>query len=186
MTNMLQQRLDTFSQLNQTKNDLVEQLAEAEVELTDRKLGLAREKKQLDQIRDAVIADAMRQAGDKWGSNEDKRKASAALALSASRSYVEQEKFVASCEEDVKRQEDYLSDLNRRYGAVCYEITHHSALLQFVAVHIQVYAPAPVGGVRPLGLEDEVQFMDPKYAPVGLFGGNGSTISPADAEQIGL
>lgn len=129
---MIQQNLDRYTELTNRIVELPDLVALAERELTELKQTHSAEKKMLEELGEVVIDEAMRRAGDKWGSNADIRKKSAATALASSPEYVKQERKVESIEGHVKRQENHVSDLNRQYGAVCFQITHHAALLQYL------------------------------------------------------
>lgn len=131
---MTQQQIDRYMALTQSVQELPALIAQAETELFQRKLDLAAEKKSLEQIGEAVVDAAILKAGGvkEFGSSEDIRKQNAKRVRAQSRNYVQQEQMVEACEVDVQRQTDLLSDLNRQYGAICFQITHHAALLQYL------------------------------------------------------
>ena len=167
---MTQQQIDRYMALTQSVQELPALIAQAEEELTQRKLSLASEKRTLDDIGEELIDAAIQKAGGikEFGSSEDVRKANAKRLKAGSRQYVQQEKIVEVCEVDVTRQTDLLSDLNRQYGAICFQITHHAALLQYLG---SAGAPA------------EFLFEVPTSAP-NLFGGE--AVSVEEAELAGF
>lgn len=134
---MIQKQIDFFLSITNAKQEIIPQIAQAEGELFQRRLDLAAEKKSLEQIGEAVVDAAILKAGGvkEFGSSEDVRKANAKRVKAQSANYIQQERMVDACEVDVQRQTDLLSDLNRRYGAIVSDATHHAALLQFLARH---------------------------------------------------
>lgn len=177
MNTFAQAQLARYSELTQELTDLVPQLADAEEELSQRKLAATSERKALDTLGDALVDDAIAKAGGikEFGSNEEQRKRNAALAKAQSARY---QKAAALCEVfdvDVARQTDLLSDLTRRYGATCFQITHHAALLQYLG--------SAGAGQTATGLAADVHFDHP--TPNG-FVSNGQAVTPADAAEIGL
>ena len=176
MTSFVETQIARYQHLTQELTDLVPQIAEAEEELTQRKLSAADERKQLDIIGDALVDEAIANAGGikEFGSSEDVRKKNAARVKAQNNHYTIQEAMVGVCEIDVQRQTDLLSDLNRRYSATCHQVVHHSALLQFLG---------SAGAATQVGLGMDVQFERP--APNG-FVSKGHAITPADAAEIGL
>lgn len=176
MNPFVQSQIARYQQLTQELTDLVPQIADAEEELSQRKLAATNERKQLDTLGDALVDEAIARAGGvkEFGSNEETRKRNAAIVKAQNTRYVKQEAFVEVCDVDVQRQNDLLSDLSRRYGATCFQITHHAALLQFLG---------SAGAAATTGLDADVQFERP--TPNG-FVSNGQAVSPADAAEIGL
>lgn len=168
--NMTQQQIDRYMALTQSVQELPAQIAQAEEELTQRKMELAHEKNTLEQIGEAVVDAAIAKAGGvkEFGSSEDVRKQNAKRARAQSRNYIQQEQMVEACEVDVQRQADLLSDLNRQYGAICFQITHHAALLQYLG---------------SAGADAEFIFKAPTPAPT-LFDTNEVTVNDVAIEEM--
>jgi len=177
MNTFVQTQVARYQQLTKELIDLVPQIAEAEEELTQRKLTVTDERRQLDTIGDALVDEAIAHAGGikEFGSSEDVRKKNATRVKAQDKRYVQQEAMVDVCEIDVRRQDDLLSDLNRRYGSTCYQVTHHAALLVFLGS----------AGAAPqtVGLAADIHFEHP--TPNG-FVSKGQAVTPADAAEIGL
>lgn len=160
---MTQQQIDRYMALTQSVQELPALIAQAEEELTQRKMELAHEKSSLEQIGEAVVDVAIAKAGGvkEFGSSEDIRKANAKRVKAQSRNYIQQEQMVDACEVDVQRQTDLLSDLNRQYGAICFQITHHAALLQYLGSagapsehSFEVPTPTPLFTANEVTVED--------------------------------
>jgi hypothetical protein len=171
-----QSQIARYQQLTQELIDLVPQIADAEEELSQRKLAATSERKTLDTLGDTLVDEAIARAGGvkEFGSSEDVRKKNAIRVKVQSKRYTQQEAMVEVCDVDVQRQGDLLSDLTRRYGATCHQVVHHAALLQFLG---------SAGAAATTGLDADVQFERP--TPNG-FVSNGQSVSPADAAEIGL
>ena len=177
MNTFAQAQLDRYLDLTQRIEELVPEVAVAEENLSQRKLAAAQERKALDALGDTLVDEAIARVGrvKEFGSNEETRKRNAALVKAQSRRYVQQEKLVEACEADVQSAVDEISDLTRRYSAVCHQVVHHSALLQFLS--------SAGAGVPQVNLAADIQFE--RATPNG-FVSNGQAITPADAAEIGL
>lgn len=172
---ILQQSMQRYADLTTQITELVDQIAEVEEELTQRKLVLADERAQLEAIGDAVVEEAIQRAGGfkEFGSSEDIRKTNARKAKAMSNNYIQQERQVAACEIDVARSEDLLKDLTRRYGATCFQITHHAAFMQHSAAMLALAGPQA----------QTPEFTLPVAVPNGF---NGQQVSVEDAQAAGF
>lgn len=166
---ILQQNILRYTDLTRQLDDLVDEIAHAEEELTQRKLFLADERTRLEAIGDAILEDAIQRAGGikEFGSSEDIRKANARKVRVANSDYVRQQQRVDDCEVDMLCYQDILSDLTRRYGATCHQITLHAAFMQLM------------GGVVAARIELEA----PVAAPNGFFD---QQVSVEDAQNAGF
>lgn len=171
---MLTQQMQRYHDLTAQIVELVDEIAHTEEELTQRKLLLADEKKHLETIGDAIVEAAIAEAGGvkEFGSSEDIRKRNAQRVKAMDRTYVKQEQRVSDCEIDVLQTQDTLSDLNRRYGATCFQITHHAALMHHAGLMLWLGGP-----------DAQVKFDFPVATPNGF---NGSTVTAEDAEAAGF
>lgn len=171
---LLQQNTQRYADLTQQMDELVDEIAHTEEELTQRKLFLADEKKHLDTIGDAIVEAAIAEAGGvkEFGSSEDIRKRAAQRVKAMDRTYVQQEQRVSDCEIDVLQTQDTLSDLNRRYGATCFQVSHHAALMHHAGLMLYVAGP-----------NSQIKFDLPVATPNGF---NGSTVTAEDAEAAGF
>ena len=171
---MLQQNIQRYADLTQQMDELVDEIAHTEEELTQRKMLLADEKKHLETIGDAIVEAAIAAAGGikEFGSSEDIRKRNAQRVKASDRAYIQQEQRVSDCEIDMMQTQDTLSDLNRRYGATCFQMTHHSALMHHAGLMLYVAGPG-----------SQIKFDFPVATPNGF---NGSTVTADDAEAAGF
>ena len=172
---MIQQQIDRYMALTQRVQELPSSIADAEQNLSEGKRALGRETKVLEEIGKQVVDDAILKAGGikEFGSSDDIRKMRAKEVKSQSRRYVEQERIVETCQMAVERQQDLVNDLNRQYGGVCFEITHHAALLNFLGNAGAARAPQALQPIWDL--------------PVSVAGLNAATVmTEADAEALGL
>jgi len=176
MNTFAQAQIARYQQLTQELTDLVPELADAEEELTQRKMAAANERKALDTLGDALVDEAIARAGGvkEFGANEETRKRNANLVKAQNKKYVQQEALAEVYDVDVQRQQDLLGDLSRRYGATCFQITHHAALLQFMG---------SAGAAPQVALAADIHFE--RATPNG-FVSNSQSMSPADAAEIGL
>lgn len=172
MHTMTQQQIGRYLALTQSVQDLPGVIAQAEAELTERKMALVSEKRMLDDIGESLVDEAILKAGGikEFGSSEDIRKANAKRLKASNRQYVQQEKIVDACELDVQRQTELISDVTRQYGAICFQITHHAGLLNYLAS-----AGAPSASYT---------WDLPVNATANAM--SGDVISTADLETIGL
>lgn len=170
--------------LEQAEAELTDLIAEAESELTNRKMLLSKERKSLDELGGEIVDMAINRAGGvkEFGSSEDVRKQRAAKVKAESREYIDLQRIVDACEIEVTRQEDLLSDLNRRFGAICYGSQRYAAQVNFWAAMGPTIAPRRF---RRWHVNDAAPEIDVDLTPApNPFPVNGQAITPEDAEQF--
>lgn len=151
--------LETYTDLMEKLQTLPDDIAALQLDLSAEKMALTEANKRLESREVEIIG----QAGG-WaalGKNDGDRKNNLAMLLNRDAQYQRWAGHKAESEAAVGRMNDQLAALERQYGAVCYAVRLHSALLQYLGS-----AGAPVTLPTP-----EVQFMFP---------------TNTDAEAIGL